>query len=446
MNVSGLNRFLSSPVIITLFLLVIAGSLLFFVPDLAVFSSADGNWMFLGIRIEFILFGMTLLGVALFHHYTLQVALSGLSSIVLYKLIMTDFNLGSHFIHEWEILTNLLGLLLGFAILAKHFEESRVPDLLPAKLPAGWLGGFVLLALVWVMSAFLDNIAAAMIGGTIALVVFKGKVHIGFLAAIVAASNAGGAGSVVGDTTTTMMWIDGVSALDVTHAFVASFVALCTFGFIAARQQFRMQPIVQTDTQGVKIDWTKIGVVILILAGTISTNILLDFPAVGVWAAIFIGALFTKTDWHELPKALKGSLFLISLVASASMMPVEELPPASWQTSFALGFISSVFDNIPLTKLALQQGGYDWGILAYAVGFGGSMVWFGSSAGVAISNIFPQAKSVVFWIKDGWHVAVAYVIGFFIMLWLLGWNPHPAHKETKISNKYEILNTYPTMN
>lgn len=325
----------------------------------------------LGIRFEFILFGLTLLGVALYHHRTLQVALTGLASITAYKLIVIGFDLISHIQHEASILTNLLGLLLGFAILAKHFEESRVPDKLPSWLPQGWVGGFVLLFLVWIMSAFLDNIAAAMIGGTIALVVFKKKVHIGFLAAIVAASNAGGAGSVVGDTTTTMMWIDGVSALDVTHAFVAAAVALLCFGVFAAKQQFSLQPIVASDTTGIKIDWIKILVVVMILAGAISTNILLDFPAAGVWIAILIGATFSKTAWHELPHAFKGSIFLLSLVLSASMMPVEELPPASWQTAFALGFISSVFDNIPLTKLALQQGGYDWGVLAYAVGFGG---------------------------------------------------------------------------
>ena len=55
---------------------------------------------------------------------------------------------------------------------------------------------------------------------------FRGKVHIGYLAAIVAASNAGGSGSVVGDTTTTMMWIDGVSPLQVLEAYVAAGVAL----------------------------------------------------------------------------------------------------------------------------------------------------------------------------------------------------------------------------
>ena len=58
------------------------------------------------------------------------------------------------------------------------------------------------------------------------------------------------------------------------------------------------------------------------------------------------------------------------------------------------GYVSAVFDNIPLTALALKQGGYDWGFLAYAVGFGGSMIWFGSSAGVALSNQYSEAKSV----------------------------------------------------
>ena len=90
--------------------------------------------------------------------------------------------------------------------------------ILPKYLPNDWKGGFALLVMVFVISSFLDNIAAALIGGAMAHQLFKAKVHIGFLAAIVAASNAGGAGSVVGDTTTTMMWIDGVSPLIVLDA------------------------------------------------------------------------------------------------------------------------------------------------------------------------------------------------------------------------------------
>jgi hypothetical protein len=90
-----------------------------------------------------------------------------------------------------------------------------------------------------------------------------------------------------------------------------------------------------------------------------------------------------------------------------------------------LGFISAVFDNIPLTALAITQDGYDWGVLAYAVGFGGSMIWFGSSAGVAVSNVYPQAKSAVAYLKAGWHVSLAYVVGFGVMMLVVGWNPHP---------------------
>jgi hypothetical protein len=67
-------------------------------------------------------------------------------------------------------------------------------------------------------------------------------------------------------------------------------------------------------------------------------------------------------------------------------------------------------------------------MLAYAVGFGGSMIWFGSSAGVAMSNIFPRAKSVGAWLARGWHVPVGYVIGFFVLLLTLGWEPHAPHK------------------
>jgi Na+/H+ antiporter NhaD/arsenite permease-like protein len=102
---------------------------------------------------------------------------------------------------------------------------------------------------------------------------------------------------------------------------------------------------------------------------------------------------------------------------------VKALPEASWPSALALGFVSAVFDNIPLTALALRQGGYDWGFLAYAVGFGGSMIWFGSSAGVALCNMYPEGRSVVAWLRGGWHVAVGYVLGFAALMLFLGWAP-----------------------
>jgi Na+/H+ antiporter NhaD/arsenite permease-like protein len=397
------------------------------------------------IPVEFVLFAATLAGVALFHHHTLVIALSGLAAITAYKLGVSGFEGGpglsglvGHLAHEWVILANLAGLLLGFAILARHFEKSHLPLALPRYLPDDWRGGFALLGIVFVLSSFLDNIAAAMIGAAMAHTLFA-EVHIGLLAAIVAASNAGGAGSVVGDTTTTMMWIDGVSPVDVFHAYVAAIPALVVSGLIAARQQHALSPILASVRHEPRLDWARVGIVAAILFSAIAANVSLNFwtgelagrvPVLGltVWLVILVSARVRRPDWELLGEATRGALFLLSLVLAASMMPVDRLPHPSWPTTLGLGFISAVFDNIPLTKLALEQGGYDWGVLAYSVGYGGSMIWFGSSAGVAVSNLFPQARSVGAWVKGGWHVTLAYLIGFGAMLAILGWNPHPPHR------------------
>lgn len=399
-----------------------------------------------GVPIDFILFGLTLLGVALFHRHTLYVALTGLAAVTTYKIGFAGFKTGAgvegflfHIGHEWVILMNLLCLLLGFALLSRHFEKSHVPVILPRFLPNDWKGGFVLLVIIWVLSSFLDNIAGALIGGAMAHQLFRAKVHIGYLAAIVAAANAGGSWSVLGDTTTTMMWIDGVAPGRIFEAIIAAAVALFIFGIPAAIQQHKYSPILQRAHEHTHVDWMRIGIVALMLFLALATNLVVNlefpeyaerFPFLGlaVWVGVLLSTAVRRPDWEVLPEAFKGAFFLLSLVLIASMMPVESLPLASWHTALGLGFLSSVFDNIPLTALALKQGGYDWGFLAYAVGFGGSMVWFGSSAGVALSNMYPEARSVAKWLRHGWLVAVAYVIGFFVMLVVWKWHPDAPHK------------------
>ena len=210
-------------------------------------------------------------------------------------------------------------------------------------------------------------------------------------------------------------------------------MAIAIFGVPAALQQHRYSPIAKQPREGIKIEWTRVAIVAAILIAALLANVtanlrfpeLLDtVPVIGlaVWAVILLAAPLRQPDWGIMPETFKGTIFLLALITAASMMPVEKLPVASWQTALGLGFVSAVFDNIPLTALALKQGGYDWGYLAYAVGFGGSMIWFGSSAGVALSNMYPEAKSVGRWVRHGWHVAIAYVVGFFVMLSVIGWH------------------------
>ena len=391
--------------------------------------------------LEFLLFGLTLLGVAIFHNRALTVAVAGLAATAAYKLVFTGFAEGTglpglalHFSHEWVTLANLMLLLVGFAILAHHFEESNLPHAIPRLLPDRWLGGLALLGLVFCLSIFLDNIAAAVIGGVVARHVYGGRVGIGFLASIVAAANAGGAGSVIGDTTTTMMWLAGISPLNLLWAFMPSVAAFAVFGVLGAVAQHRHAPIMRHASTRLEIDWGRVVVVLAVLISILGTNVGVSFFAPGlekvaptlglaVWLTLLAALVVRRPDWGIAPAAAKGALFLCALVAIASLMPVEKLPSPSWVGVFGLGLLSSVFDNIPLTALALEQGGYDWPLLAYAVGFGGSLVWFGSSAGVALVGSFPEGRSVTAWLRHGWHVGVAYVVGFLVMLALRGWTP-----------------------
>jgi len=88
-----------------------------------------------GIPVDFILFALTLAGIALFHHYTLPIAVTGLVVISLFKIVASPFNEGSgisgwiaHLGNKWVMLSNLLGLLLGFALLSKHLVQGWYPQ------------------------------------------------------------------------------------------------------------------------------------------------------------------------------------------------------------------------------------------------------------------------------------------------------------------------------
>ena len=410
-----------------------------------------------GVRYEMIIFAAMLVGVAIFYTKTRQVAVIGLIALCFFKYEFTDgfsvitklfgyTNEAGEFVKgSWNTYLNLALMLPGFAVLAKIFEESHFPDVLPRFLPSGMAGCMVLLFMIFCLSTFLDNIAAAMIGCTIAAALFKGKVHIGYVAAICAASNAGGAGSVVGDTTTTLIWIYGKDPVVIAQAFLPAVVATVVVAFFAARQQQKYSALVTEVNAGIKVDKNKLIVVGMILVGAIAFNYLFELPAIGIWLAIIIGMLLTKIKLKAAAESYDSTVFLVALVFCAELVPIESVPDASILSTLAIGFVSAVFNNIPLTQLCLIKGGYDWPLISYAVGFGGSMIWFGSSAGVAVCDKFNKARSFMNWLRYGWHIPFAFVIGFGVYLLVLGWDPMkgnpPDQMPEPISYSESIGNT-----
>jgi hypothetical protein len=55
--------------------------------------------------------------------------------------------------------------------------------------------------------------------------------------------------------------------------------------------------------------------------------------------------------------------------------------------------------------------------------------------------MFPEGKNAIAWVRGGWHVAVAYVVGFFVMLAVLSWYPQPKHEAPMQAPKTSTQNT-----
>jgi hypothetical protein len=193
----------------------------------------------------------------------------------------------------------------------------------------------------------------------------QGRVHIGYLAAIVAASNAGGAGSVVGDTTTTMMWIAGVAArCEVLEAYIASAWRCCSSACPAAKQQHAYQPIQKDARCRHHVDWTRSASSCILLAA-VAVNVVQPQQSCG--ARPLAGPRHGRGGWRSWSRRrcapdLEPAARRVQgqrVPAVAGVVRVDDaggaLPLASWQTALGLGFVSAVFDNIPLTALASSR-------------------------------------------------------------------------------------------
>jgi len=52
--------------------------------------------------------------------------------------------------------------------------------------------------------------------------------------------------------------------------------------------------------------------------------------------------------------------------------------------------------------------------------------------------MYPEAKSVGRWLYHGWHVTLAYVVGFFVLLAVMGWQPTPKRGDLPPSSPVTI--------
>ncbi|MDI9347438.1 MAG: hypothetical protein QM538_02935 [Methylacidiphilales bacterium] len=377
------------------------------------------------IYLQFTIFALILLGIIFYHKHSLLIATGGTVMLLCFTVaasylqLIPSFSVIGHVYEHGHLLINIFALLLGFTLLAKLFETSGAVSYIHMVLPNHWIGAFLLLLIIFLLSAILDNIACAILGVVTAKIIFKDKLHLGYLVAIVGASNAGGAGSVIGDTTTTMLWISGIPPLELAKAFLPAFVALFIFGLPLSYKQYYYQAMSfnLSDKQSFKLK-NILGVAFCIVCIFIAN--LWDLPGLGLWMGLGLCAIFISLQWSLLKDSYKEASFLCLLIISATVLPTNFLPPPTVMSTLLVGVLSAFFDNIPLTSIAIKQGIQDWGLLSFSLGFGGSMMWFGSSAGVAVSSLLPEAKNSLRWMLYGSLLFIAFLVGCAIYLIVFG--------------------------
>ena len=191
-----------------------------------------------------------------------------------------------------------------------------------------------------------------------------------------------------------------------------------------------------TRTSASRIDWARVGIVALILVcgdrrqrrdqprGSTSYSDAFPFIGVGVWVALAgLACRCAGPTGRYCRRPFKGTLFLLALVICASMMPVEKLPAASWQTRVRARIRLGGVRQHPADRARVEAGRLRLGIsrlrgrlrrlddLVRIVGRGRA--------------VQPVSRGEIGgrWVRGGWHVAIAYVIGFFVMLAVIGWHP-----------------------
>jgi len=332
--------------------------------------------------------------------------------------------------------------------------ERRVFDALQAKLTAAdisvrgifWLTGLG----AFVLSPIADNLTTALVMGTVALSALGGNKTAAAIAliGIVVAANAGGAFSPFGDITTLMIWQKGrVGFFEFFVLFVPALLnwlvpALLLSFFLPREKLAAVKERVMVRPGGYFIA----GLFVFTIAQTVVLDQLLHLPpflgmmtGLGLlnlygyflhgWEQRTPGAadgeepfnifrIFEKIEWDTLLffygiMLCVGGLAAVGYLHHMSALLYDGI--GSTAANIAIGLLSAVVDNIPLTYAvllmdpAMSHG--EWLLVTLTAGTGGSLLSIGSAAGVALMGASKGLYTFGSHLKWIWAIALGYAAG-----------------------------------
>ena len=311
-----------------------------------------------------------------------------------------------------------------------------------------WVTGF----LAFFISPVADNLTTALILSTVLVTIEKTRKDFLVPGAIniVVAANAGGAWSPFGDITTLMAWTAGKGVFsDFLYLFPAAFIGYILTAFLLSRFVPKIVPDFNASTEkipkmaeGAK---TVMFLGIFTIACAVIAHQLLHLPA--MWGMMFGLALLQLYSYKLKKKygsnhfnvfdfiskienntlifffgilAAVGALHFIGWLTLASVVYEPSILGPTW-SNIGVGFLSAIVDNVPVMSAILKanptMGVDQWMLVTMTAGIGGSLISFGSAAGVGVMGKMQGIYTFSSHMKYAWTILVGYVAS--ILIWYL---------------------------
>ena len=305
----------------------------------------------------------------------------------------------------------------GFAIVTSRIRARKKSSLL-------WIVGL----LTFFMSAVLDNLTT-----TIVMVSLLRKLvadrddRLRYVGLVVIAANAGGAWTVIGDVTTTMLWIKHkIGTMEVMESlFLGSMT--CLLVPLVGMSYFMKGELGAIPKSDEHFDkniqpWQQWLMLILGLIALVSVPVFKTVthlpPYMGMMLSLGILWIVAELISHTMDEATRSSTGVLAVLQRVDMSSIlfflgillavgslgamgtlhqaaeylDQLLPSREIVALAIGLVSAVVDNVPLVAAGIEMykvpmNDEFWMLLAYCAGTGGSCLIIGSAAGVAAMGL-----------------------------------------------------------
>ncbi len=302
--------------------------------------------------------------------------------------------------------------------------------------------------LAFFISPVADNLTTALILSTVLITIERNKVSFLVPGAIniVVAANAGGAWSPFGDITTLMAWAAGKGEfVDFLFLFPASIGGFFVTGYLLSRFVPDETPFFDATTEkkpemmhGAQV---VIGLGVFTIVCAVLSHQVLHLPA--MWGMLF-GLSLLKLYAYRLKKvhnsefnifhsiakienntllfffgilAAVGALYFVGWLGLAAVVYDPSVLGPTW-SNIGVGFLSAIVDNVPVMSAILkanpEMGIDQWLLVTLTAGIGGSLISFGSAAGVGVMGKLPGIYTFGSHMKYSWTIFIGYVVSIAI--------------------------------